>query len=397
MTDNSAARLSTCISFLCDQTYLFPTLVAAKQASAHAAGLADIVIVLSGSSLSADQLALYEKVSGAKIQSLPTHLNALIDNSIPPDFFKTHVNRAALYRLFIGDVVGEPYDTIMYMDGDLLIRGCLADVLKLQLQPGEVGAVPDWVAHHSTPDTRFFEGNRAYLTKLQMEPQFWGSYFNSGVMIASRSTWRDIGQAAFQFLIKNPSACRLHDQSALNYACQGRVRPLPIRYNFIRQYMYHPAYKQVDPAVLHFVGKLKPWHGVFKPWGQAEYQPYVDLYSQLPAGALVWRKKPLLQTLAYKLKTAFASGDYTDKAYRDLIGQIILERNEWRLEAVDSRDVHGGGRSIFRPPSELSKPRALALQEADGLHRADRLSARQGPSPTLGGATDVSAAGRKGG
>ena len=330
MIDSTTSSRSTCIALLCDQTYLFPTLVAAKQASVQAAGLADIVIVLSSSNLSPDQLALYETVSGAKIQPLPTHLNALIDKSIPPDFFKTHVNRAALYRLFIGDVVDQPYETIMYMDGDLLIRGSLADVLKLELLPGEVGAVPDWVAHHSTPDMPFFDDNRAYLTKLQMEPQFWGNYFNSGVMIASRNTWRDIGQAAFQFLIKNPSACRLHDQSALNYACQGRVRPLPIRYNFIRQYMYHPAFKQVNPSVLHFVGKLKPWHGVFKPWSRAEYQPYVDLYSQLPAGALVWQKKSLLRTLAYKLKTALGKGDYTDKAYRDRMGQIILERDQWQ-------------------------------------------------------------------
>ena len=330
MTDDSAARSSTCLSFLCDQKYLFPTLVAAKQASAQTAGLADIVIVLSSSNLSADQLSLYETVSGAKILPLPAHLNELIDKNIPPDFFKTHVNRAALYRLFIGDVVGGPYDTILYMDGDLNIRGSLADLIKAPLPPGQVGAVPDWVAHHSTPDMPFAEENQAYLTKLQMAPEFWGSYFNSGVMIASRSTWRDIGQAAFQFLIKNPSACRLHDQSALNHASQGRVRILPIRYNYLRQYMDHPVYRQINPAVLHFVGKLKPWQGVFKPWGRAEYQPYVDLYAKLPAGALVWPKKPLLQTLAYKVKTTLAPSDFKDKAYSDRLGQVLLERNQWR-------------------------------------------------------------------
>jgi lipopolysaccharide biosynthesis glycosyltransferase len=312
-----------CIVLLCDEGYLFPSLVCAKQARAQAPHTADVVVFLETDRLTPQRQDMFEAATGAAIRVIPGWLTDLLDRSVPKDFFQTHVNRAALFRLFVGRLLENRYERIVYMDGDIQVRRPLAELLTMPLPDGTVGVVPDWVALHSVDGMPHAAANRAYMAGLDFSPEHWGSYFNSGVMMASPDTWNDIGPKALEFLVARPGSCRLHDQSAINHVCRGRTTNLSLRWNFLRHFMSLPAYSAIDPAIVHFVGKLKPWDGVYAPWGRAEFEPYVEMAKTLRGADVVWRRQPPLRRIAYHFKPFVRRDDYADIAYRDAVDRSV--------------------------------------------------------------------------
>ncbi len=316
-----------CIALLCDEGYLFPTLVSAKQAREHAPNSADVVVFLESDRLTAHCESILKSITGADIRIIPGWLTDLLDRSVPKDFFRTHVNRAALFRMFVGRLLETSYDRIVYIDGDVQIRRPLTELLTMPLPEGNVGVVPDWVALHSADGMPHADANRAYMAGLDFSPEHWGSYFNSGVMMASPSTWNVVGPKALEFLVAKPGACRLHDQSAFNHVCRGRTTMLSLRWNFLRHFMPLPSYSSIDPAILHFVGKLKPWDGVYAPWGRAEFEPYVRMAAALRGTDIAWRRQPRLRRIAYHFKPLLRKDDYADQAYRDAIDDAIREHS----------------------------------------------------------------------
>jgi lipopolysaccharide biosynthesis glycosyltransferase len=316
-----------CIVLLCDEGYLFPSLVCAKQAREHAPTSADVVVFLETDRLTPERQKVFETVSGAAVRVIPAWLTELLDRSVPKDFFKTHVNRAALFRMFVARLLEDRYERIVYLDGDIQVRRSLDELLTIPLLEGTVGVVPDWVALHSVDGMPHAAANRTYMAGLDFSPEQWGSYFNSGVMVASPETWNDIGPKALAFLVARPDSCRLHDQSAFNHVCRGRTTNLSLRWNFLRHFMALPAYSAIDPAIVHFVGKLKPWDGVFAPWGRVEFEPYVAMASALRGTDVAWRRQSRLRRVAYRIKPIVRRDDYADVAYRNAIDNSILKHS----------------------------------------------------------------------
>jgi lipopolysaccharide biosynthesis glycosyltransferase len=316
-----------CIVLLCDEGYLFPSLVCAKQAREHAPPSAEVVVFLETDRLTPERQSLFEAVSGAAVRLIPTWLTDLLDRSVPKDFFQTHVNRAALFRLFVARLLEDSYERIVYLDGDIQVRRSLDELLTMPLPEGTVGVVPDWVALHSVDGMPHVEANRAYMAGLDLLPEHWSSYFNSGVMMASPGTWNDIGPKALAFLVARPGSCRLHDQSAINHVCRGRTTNLSLRWNFLRHFMALSAYSAIDPAIVHFVGKLKPWDGVFAPWGRAEFEPYVAMASALRGADVTWRRQSPLRRAAYHVKPFVRRDDYADVTYREAIDSSIRKHS----------------------------------------------------------------------
>ncbi len=317
-----------CIVLMCDEDYLFPSLVCAKQARAHAPASADVVIFLETDHLDPERKRVFEAASGATVRPIPDWLLSLLTKSVPEGFFKTHVSRAALFRMFVAKALEEKqYERILYLDGDIQIHHSLTELLTLPLPEGAVGAVPDWMALHSLEGMPDVDAKRQYLTQLGLSAEQWTSYFNSGVMVASPATWNDIGPKALDFLVARPDVCKFHDQSALNHVCRGRIAKLSFRWNFLRSYMTLPVYKSINPAIIHFVGRLKPWDGAYAPWSNAEFQPYVEMNAALRGTNLAWQRKPLTERLAYRFKPLFRKDDFDDPAYRQRLDGLIRERS----------------------------------------------------------------------
>lgn len=316
---------SRCVVLLCDKGYLFPTAVTARQAKRWAPDNTDIVVFLDADHIEPDVQSSFERVTGAELRLMPQSINAVLNAHIPADFFQTHVTRAAMFRLFVAQLLPHRYDRILYLDGDIQIKQPLGPLFDIALPAGFVGAVPDWAAICSAEGMLQFEENRRYLSGLGLNEDQWSSYFNSGVMIADSETWNAIGPIALDFLARNPESCRLHDQSALNHACRGRTFSLSPRWNFLRQYMPLPVYREIAPAVVHFVGKLKPWDGAYAPWGTTEFRAYTEMAEMLKGSRIVFRRKPLLRRLSYRIKPLVIRNELSDKTYRNALNRAVAD------------------------------------------------------------------------
>jgi lipopolysaccharide biosynthesis glycosyltransferase len=328
ISEQALVEARQCIVLMCDEDYLFPSLVSAKQARANAPASADVVIFLETDHLDPDRKRIFEAASGAIVRTIPDWLLSLLTRSVPEGFFKTHVSRAALFRMFVGRALEqENYERILYIDGDTQVRASLSELLTMPLAEGTVGAVPDWMALHSTDGMPGVEAIRQYFTGLGLSPGQWSSYFNSGVMVASPATWNDIGPKALEFLIAKPDVCKWHDQSALNYACREQIKSVSFRWNFLRSFMTLPAYKSIDPAIIHFVGRLKPWDGAYAPWSNAEFQPYVEMDAALRGTGLAWKRKPMHERLAYRFKPLFRNDELKGSVYSQRVDNLIRERS----------------------------------------------------------------------
>jgi hypothetical protein len=88
-----------------------------------------------------------------------------------------------------------------------------------------------------------------------------------------------------------------------------------------------PAYAAIDPAIVHFVGKLKPWDGVYAPWGRAEFEPYVEMAKALHGADVAWRRQPPLRRFAYHFKPLVRRDDYADIAYRDAVDRSVRQHS----------------------------------------------------------------------
>src|ERR1700757_1034868 len=91
-------RRKSCVVFLCDGGYLFPTLVAAAQARTHTPADVEIRIFPDGVDLDEARIAAIAKLCGARAEPVPGKVIDQIERSVPPGFFRTHVNRSALFR-----------------------------------------------------------------------------------------------------------------------------------------------------------------------------------------------------------------------------------------------------------------------------------------------------------
>jgi lipopolysaccharide biosynthesis glycosyltransferase len=173
----------------------------------------------------------------------------------------------AMYdRIFVGQVLPESIDRVIYLDGDLLLLDAIDHLWETDLDGAVVGAVQDAVIPYvSSP-----AGLRKYrdLGFLRTDP-----YFNAGVLIIDLNAWRahQTEERAIDYLHRYFRSVNLADQDALNAVLRGRWTRVDDRWNItggaagrahfdasgIGRSRMTAALQR--PALIHFSGHLKPW------------------------------------------------------------------------------------------------------------------------------------------
>jgi lipopolysaccharide biosynthesis glycosyltransferase len=141
---------------------------------------------------------------------------------------------------------------IVYLDIDLVVLG---DIEQLFYHPvGECGLA----AKQSTRSG--YLTNIDYATRTQIDfnkvERLCGSYpnFNAGVLVMDLDVLRKQGMEQFTKTLVEETYC--NDQIALSSYSRGRFERLPARWNT----WVGVDHNQIqDPAILHYVGKRKPW------------------------------------------------------------------------------------------------------------------------------------------
>lgn len=203
---------------------------------------------------------------------------------------------ATYYRLFLGDILPESITKVIYLDGDLIVRGSLRELWATDMDGYAVAGVPD-------------TGNNGveHYNRL-LYPQSMG-YFNAGVLVINLEYWRGHGvkEEFFKIAREHPERLRCHDQDILNYTFRTCKKRLNAKYNFQNDYLFEHRYlnltydiiSEIDaalanPVIIHYVTGPKPWQrDCIHPY-RAEFLKYRDKTQ--------WRNMRLLRGDSFKVR-----------------------------------------------------------------------------------------------
>lgn len=161
-------------------------------------------------------------------------------------------------RLLIGDHLPREVDRVLYLDGDILVRGDLQPLWTLDLKGHTAAAVTDLPRYE-------------FNSTLGLPAD--ALYFNAGVLLIDLARWRrlDIGGRTLAFARQHPDRLRWCDQCALNLILHDDWILLDRVWNFQSMDVAHVVnghvrFDAINPdrlaaaRIVHFNGRSKPWH-----------------------------------------------------------------------------------------------------------------------------------------
>lgn len=170
------------------------------------------------------------------------------------------ITRATYYRLFLTEILPETLDKVLYLDGDCVCRHSLLPLWETDVSNDAVGVVFDES-----------EGNIEYYNRLKYPFEL--GYFNAGVLLVNLDYWRkqNVLKTFVDFIAYHSDRIRWEDQDVMNVVFQDKKLYVPAKYNFQSGFLRKNAkwdywkYEnelneaKVDPVIVHFSTKEKPW------------------------------------------------------------------------------------------------------------------------------------------
>ena len=180
-------------------------------------------------------------------------------------------NIATFFRLYLGSILPQNIDRVLYIDCDMIIRHSLKDIYELDLGECSVAGADDC---------------RSDLYRKDIGCKPGTVYINNGFMVIDLNKWRAMNFEAkcTQFISNRKGDCTYMDQAPLNgiLGPLGQIYELPAKYNAQRIF-FDFTYKQVmrlrkpehhlseedyneavnDPVIVHFTPTFltgtRPW------------------------------------------------------------------------------------------------------------------------------------------
>ena len=172
--------------------------------------------------------------------------------------------QVACFRLFLPELFDRE-ERCLYLDDDLVITRPLTDLYDTAMDGMCIAGVTDRLCLEEK-----------HLRRVKDE---WGIgagyYINAGVMLMNLKEMRACGGAREALELAYHKPFRYLDQDVLNQVYRGKVRLLPKAYNvfpddrkedlaFLRGLLpgredLFPDQALADPAIIHFIGRNKPW------------------------------------------------------------------------------------------------------------------------------------------
>jgi len=171
-----------------------------------------------------------------------------------------HFTSAVNRRLALHRVLPDTVERYVSLDADMLIvRAGLAALAHTPLGGAPFAAAMDMIFLKDLEDGALTAEFRAYRAGLGLAPST--PYFNNGFTLVDRHRWEqlDVAGAATAFLAANAGRCAYLEQSALNAVVNGQFARLSPRFNFMGDFLLLDLEESVQPVVLHFVNRPKPW------------------------------------------------------------------------------------------------------------------------------------------
>ncbi|WP_051544947.1 glycosyltransferase family 8 protein [Butyrivibrio sp. MC2021] len=176
---------------------------------------------------------------------------------------------AAYARLFIGRMLPDYVNKVLYLDCDTLIKNSLKELFETDIAPFTIGGIKD---AFSVLNKRVFGIAKG------------DTFINSGVLLIDVFKWKNEKiEEQIYHLISNQNKIFQGDQGIINAIFHGKVYELPLKYN-VMTYLYDFTYEEMmfyrkpdsyfcknvvedatsDPVIVHFSTSFKsdrPWNG----------------------------------------------------------------------------------------------------------------------------------------
>ena len=289
------------LCFICDDGYVMPTAVAIQSLKENGTGGRRCRVHIVAADLSEESEAVLRGMSDGDVSVTVVRASAqeLASLHVPQEGGMCVATPAALLKFSLGELLPD-LDKVLYLDGDILIRGDLAEFLDVDLGDNLLAAAPD-------------TGVLSFPRPIHSEV---AAYFNSGVMLLNLAKMRAEGYAEkLAAAKKDDTDHALMDQDVFNRVCDGRIALLPPRCNclmanlarafghglfamadfnrrFGTDYRNLSAFGE-DAILVHFSSKDKPWLSPDVPfsgeWMQAfERSPFAWRPREIKTIGLVY-------------------------------------------------------------------------------------------------------------
>lgn len=172
---------------------------------------------------------------------------------------------AQYYRLFLTSLLPAEVDRVIYLDCDLVVKGCLSELWRLDLHDKLTLAAKDEMT---------FGSLWGIEVALSLGLPGDGAYFNSGVMVIDVAGWKreKVCERALALSLDYGPLFSCWDQCALNAVLHSRWGQLDAAWNKLA---YLPS-SQWPPKIFHY-SSIKPWRiKLFGPAGRAFYRAYAS-------------------------------------------------------------------------------------------------------------------------
>lgn len=228
--------------------------------------------------LNAENIGLFQSISYENASVKCFCITRFIEKELKLMYTNFHFSKEMFYRILIPDVFPQ-FDKAIYLDSDIAVLGDISEFYNIDLEGNILGGIND-VMHSRSKN---------YVTKeIELDPN---RYINSGVLLIDCKLYREenIKQKIFDEL-KVRDSLRYPDQDLINIVCNGRIKFLPRKWNYIWHYhlvktdhylnLSTDEMKQYlddanDIKILHFTSSVKPWNNKMIPLSK-HYWDYVS-------------------------------------------------------------------------------------------------------------------------
>ena len=173
---------------------------------------------------------------------------------------------SVMLRLFMGDMLPESVERVLYLDCDTVVLQSLKHLWKEDLEGNIVGAVMEPTIYQAVKES---------IDLGEEDP-----YYNSGVLLVDLKKWREkeVQKKLLEFWKSKGGKLFASDQDVINGTLKGQIHTLMPRYNFFTNYRYFSyrelvrqgkTYKAVTPrelqiakkhpSIVHYMGDERPW------------------------------------------------------------------------------------------------------------------------------------------
>ena len=243
-------------------------------------------------------------IQAAQLMDSPIEVH-IIDDSAFSSLLLSDGVAAFFYRFLVAPTLAPVTDRVLYLDGDMMCRGSLEYLAKLNFEGKTVAVVSD--------RGEFGQAKRVHTHR----------YFNAGMMLININQWMkdnlfdDIVRRAQENVKRVGNRLSHHDQDIHNEMLDKKCLYIDKKYNYLYNLDRHSLFAKQPinedykkQIIIHFAGHAKPWHSWVQNWPVVK--EYISIKKNTP-----WYDDPIVlpkgqKNLHQAARTARMYGHYIE-------------------------------------------------------------------------------------